>query len=195
MHASTGVSALVFVDTPAAVTPGSTATFTVSAAASGAVEERFTSLNIPLDLGGDGFGLPSGFTFGSPPLSDSPFTLDGFSFNTATPAAIPGANFDAIVNLNSGGPAILPATQAPVVLFHVNIDIAPSVPVGTIVPLVLRIPSSPVNFFQVKNESATPSITLVNGGAASLSVVPEPSSFLLVGISVAAWCFWRKFHG
>lgn len=194
IHASSSWSAFVLVDAPATITPGSTVTFTISAAASGAVEEQFTSFNMPIDLGGAGFGLPVGVTFGLPPLSNSPFTIDALSFNTATPAVIPGANFDAIVNLNSGGPAILPATQTPVVLFHLHVDIASTVPVGTTVPLVIRIPSAPFDFSQVSNPTGITTM-LSNGGAAMVSVVPEPSSLLLVGLPAAALLLARKLNG
>ena len=150
-----------------------------------------------VDIQNDGFGdLPTGFTLSLVPVSNTAY------FNTGLDRPMPQIQLigvDTIVT-GTGDNVRLGNSLNPTKLFDLALEIAPTVPVGTVVPFQIKVPNQPFtslfnvagpNFptvtFPTPGSPATGSITIV--------AVPEPSSVILL-LSVGAASLgvrkWRR---
>ena len=172
--------------------------------------DEISGFNLPFDYNSDGFvdvqndqigDLPAGFSLTNIAPSTDAFANAVFA-NTKLDRPFPQLsliNADFIAT-GSGDNIVLGNSLNPMKLFDVTIQVSPNVPVGTVVPFQIKVPSqpfsslflvagpnSPTVFLPVIGTPATGSITIV--------AVPEPSSIVLLLSAAAAATFgvrWRR---
>lgn len=167
----------------------SIATVLVSARSSDDTVIPLSGANLPIDLGNDGYGVPTGFTL------DSVFsTKFNVTMNTAIPKSLSEANqapnFDATVNFD-GSPVNITGESEPI--FGIRVAIAEDVAPGTTIPLSFVSEPNPKTFFLVDATDgfgANVSVDVQRVG--SVSVVPEASSFWCL-CAVSAWAFGARW--
>ena len=145
-----------------------------------------TGFNLPMDFNFDGNAtLPFGFSYGSPVLTNAIFSNTGFD----RPASIGFANVDAIP---TGSGANLTLGLTPIKLFDIRVNVAGNVPVGTVLPIDIEIPATPLqSLFNVAGyangnlASGKPVVLstapgVIAFGSITIVSVPEPSCLLLI---------------
>ncbi len=147
-----------------------------------------TGFNLPIDFNRDGnVNLPLGFSYGSPVIANAIFSNTGFD----RPASIFFANVDAIP---TGSGANVTLGLIPLRLFDLRVNVASDVATGTVLPIVLEIPPTPLqslfnlagyangNLAAGKPVVFSPTPGVVAFGSITITAVPEPS----VLVSIAA---------
>ncbi len=145
-----------------------------------------TGFNLPLDFNRDGnASLPLGFSYESPVIAHAIFSNTGFD----RPASIVFANVDSIPT-GSGENVTLGLT--PIRLFDLRVNVAGTVAVGTVLPIDIEIPPTPLqSLFNVAGyangnlAAGKPIVFLPSPGVAAfgsitITAVPEPSVLALI---------------
>ena len=158
----------------------------VTVSATSDSSDLVSTLTFPVDIGNDGDAIPAGFAFGMPEISSTLFSLD--SFNTDQNDFF---DVDGIINMSSIAPSIT-LSATPTVLFEINVFV--SAPPGTPrQPIHIVNPTTPFNTFKLEGPMGmTPTVgTIMQGSAA---VVPEPTSFLFLGLLAVASSALSRFR-
>lgn len=143
--------------------------------------------NLPLEIGGDGEGLPIGFTYNSVRIQNSLFPSFNFNMNDTGPPL----NFDGVVNSdkNDGDPdVVLGLSASPTKLFDLAIDINSSVLPGTVVSInILTLPPALAGaLFNVSGTNSINSISIgsVTSGSITVTAVPEAAHLITAAMGV-----------
>ena len=157
-----------------------------------------TGFNLPTDFNLDGNAkLPFGFSYGSSVLTNVIFSNTGFD----RPGSIVFANVDAIPT-GSGANLILGLT--PIKLFDIRVIVAGNVPVGTVLPIDIEIPATPLrSLFNVSGHangnlaagkpvvlSSAPGV--IASGSITITAVPEPSVLALIAALSSGFVFKKN---
>lgn len=150
------------------VTPGSSAF--VGVYASSDANDVISGFNLPLDINNDGTAaIPTGFVLANPTVQN---VLYPNTMYDIPPSVVP-ANVDAIP---TGSGANVPLTVALMKLFDLVINVDASVPVGTVLPMQIIVPASPLqSLFNIAGPN-NPTVSLPTLGMptmGSITVVPE----------------------
>ena len=180
------------------VPAGSATTALVSVFASSTTGDVISGFNLPLDYNNDGYvdrngdgvgDLPAGFALDAVPTRNAVYADTGF--DTPQPQiSLIGADG---IPTGSGGNLTLTAT--PLKLFDLAIDVAATVPAGTVLPLDIFVPADPFGpLFNVAGPNDPAVIAPQAGtpvfGSVTVVGVPEPTAaagLAVVAGSVLAW--------
>ena len=167
--------------------------------------DEISGFNLPFDYNSDGFvdiqndgfgDLPTGFTFSLVPVSNATY------FNTGLDRPMPQIQLIGVdtIATGTGDNILLGGSLNPTKLFDLAIEIAPTVPVGTVVPFQIKVPDQPfTSLFNVAGPNF-PTVTFPTPGSPAIGsitivAVPEPSSVILL-LSVGAASLgvrrWRR---
>jgi hypothetical protein len=119
-----------------------------------------SGFNFPLDIGPSGQGFPPAISYGPTPIQNSAFEFTDLS--TALNSAV---NVDGVVNGDSAGLALGPS---PTKLFDLELSIGPSAVLGTIIPLLIVNPTTPVNLFSIAGPNS-PQVGSLQGGTLTIA--------------------------
>ena len=187
LPSTTEAGIVLTIDDVVVANNASGSTVTASLFASSNDGDSLLSYNLPIEVGGDGRGLPAGF-------SNLVFTqvvaTEGFSVNLNTLPSPPFTqDYEAIVNGNFNMPPLVLAS--PQELFSLSFDIDNTVPINTLFAIdVTDGSTSNPNFFQIESGNdgsvSTPAALIANGGgvvqgSVIVTAVPEPGSLLALG--------------
>lgn len=159
------------------VIPGGTAF--VEFYAQSNVGYRISGFNLPTDINRDNVNmLPTGFTLNATPILNAMFNNTFFAKSPSIDVAL----VDGIIIGNGVNETL---GISPRKLFDLVIDVASSVPVGTKIPIELRIPAGDLeSLFAVSGPDNPPVFAPTTGASVVgyISVVPEPSSFVMLAL-------------
>jgi hypothetical protein len=119
-----------------------------------------SGFNFPLDIGPSGQGFPPAISYGPTPLQNS-----AFDFTDLSTALNSTVNVDGVINGDGEGLALGPS---PTKLFDLELAIAPSAVPGTIIPLVIVNPTTPVNLFSISGPNS-PQVGSLQGGTLTIA--------------------------
>ena len=152
--------------------------------ASSTAGDVISGFNLPLDYNDDGFvdrngdgvgDLPAGFALAAMPIANATYGNTGFD----TPQ--PQISLINVDGIPTGSGQNLTLTTARTLLFDLAITVAPTVAVGTVVPLEIEVPAAPFGpLFNVAGPFS-PTVAAPTAGApvfGSIRVVgvPEPAA-------------------
>lgn len=157
-----------------------------------------TGYNIPLDIGGDGLGVPA-------PISFSSIT-PGASFGGANYVASPGIapfNWDAGVGFAITDGTSVSLTTAPLELFTLQFAVDSTALAGDVFDIQIVNPASPVPGaldFDAPDQAAEDALgdfqnnpsALISGQIQIAAAVPEPSSVTLIAASTFGLLLRRR---
>lgn len=170
----------VEIDPPSPANSNTVVTFS----ATSTTAQEISGFNIPIDFGGtattgDGEGLPLGFGFASTPIT-GPTSFGPPALNTGQNSVF---DIDGIINGGPASPAI-ELSLIPTILAELVISIDPGVAPGTFAYVHIVNPTTGFNQFNFSGPSGNIDVSEISipAGSGSVTVVPEPSAFTLVGL-------------
>lgn len=145
----------------------------VSFFATSNTSQQITGLNLPIDVGADGMGLPAELSFASAPLINA---LSAVPDLNLAPAPLSIDNVDGIANVVGFAPVTLSTSAT--LLFDLQLEVDPTAPTGSF-PISIN---SDGTFFEIAAPGGVVSRSdiTVNSGSVNIVGVPEPTSALVV---------------
>lgn len=181
--ASGGILFSVEIDPP--VSAGSNATVSFFGTSTVTGGESLVGFNLPVDIGGDGAGLPTGLSFQT--LAN---TIATGSTTIGGPQNDSPFNTDLIVNIGSGTPFTVADT--PTSLFDLIIGTSPGTPVGTFPVIAVSTPFFSATAGDGLTDISGSSSIDPAGGSLEIAAVPEPSSFALAIFGLGSLALRRR---
>jgi hypothetical protein len=144
--------------------------------------DRISAYNFPIEVGNNGRGFPTGFSFSPGDFAQEVGTFSTVNITGITNLPAPNVqNYEAVFSDNG---ANIQLSTTRLRLFNILFDTSSTLAVGTTVPLSFNSNSTP-NFFSVTTTlggtvNAVPANSV--GGSIRIAAVPEPSSMVLLAV-------------
>lgn len=157
-------------------------TVSVGVFASSESTDIMSGFNLPMDLNNDGVNasLPAGFTQAATAFTNAIYANTGLDANASS-------NFINADFIGTGSGVNVQLSSTPTKLFDLVFNVGPSVPVGTVLPMKIFIPGSPLStLFNIAPPGTVVTSPTTNTPAAgSITVTPEPATIGLLLVAGA----------
>lgn len=187
-YVGTASADVVFRIENVSVTPGSQAVLGVFVRSTAG--ETISAYDLPIEIGGNGRGFPANTSFASGDFAQEVNSFDGDVTVTGLESSVLIRNHEAIFS-DSGSPISISAERR---LFNVLVDTSAGFSGVSPVSITQGAGGLEPNFFNIVASSGT--FTATGGGVSvingSISAVPEPSSFGIVGLLLTGVCVRRR---